>query len=38
MFRNDSAVKDAMPSEVVVDDTSVPAVDPASGEASTTLP
>ena len=38
IFRSDAAVKDVMPGEVVVDDTSVPAVDPAPGEATTTLP
>jgi hypothetical protein len=31
-------VKDVMPGEVVVDDTSVPAVDPAQSAATTTLP
>lgn len=36
VFRNDSAVKDAMPSEV--DDTAVPAIEPAPSEAATTLP
>jgi hypothetical protein len=38
IFRSDAAVKDVMPSEVVVDDTSVPAVDPAQSAATTTLP
>ena len=38
IFRSDAAVKDVMPGEIVVDDTSAPAVDPAQGEASTTLP
>ena len=38
IFRSDAAVKDVMPGEVVVDDTSVPAVDPAQSAATTTLP
>jgi len=38
MFRNDSAVKDAMPSEAVVDDTAVPTSEPAQDGASTTIP